>query len=492
MVIGLIGAGLKKVMKHASVLILIFLGGLMKAQSPQMPKYSVDDGKIVILFQKEIIRFISDSVLNVYGIEEPEAIKAFRNNDWSTFTENGWVVKDRGKKGIEISRPLEPLMDFVIDDSKMFLSSVFMAEDKPGIPIIKGKIGFNRLKGEYPKQLSDSLCLFKIIGQTTAEQVYLSGSFNSWATTELPMIRKDDGWEVKVSLKPGKHLYKYVVDGKWFNDKTNELQEGDGYGGMNSIFFVTNHTFKFISEKPFKRVYLSGSFNDWRPKDLLMSKLSNFHFELPVYLVNGTYSYKFVADGDWFSDKQNPNKVYDGNDGFNSVISIGKPFTFKLKGYENAKKVFLAGDFNGWNPDELALTYKGGLWQLDYVLAPGNYQYKFIVDNEWTLDPGNQLSVDDGAGNKNSFVVIESNYTFTYNGNSSTKEVVLTGSFNSWNESAFKMRRMGNTWTFKLHLGPGKYLYKFIVDGNWLTDPNNKLWEENEYGGSNSVLWVEN
>ena len=37
-------------------------------------------------------------------------------------------------------------------------------------------------------------------------------------------------------------------------------------------------------------------------------------------------------------------------------FAINPNFTFRLKGYENAKKVILAGDFNNWNPEEGALN----------------------------------------------------------------------------------------------------------------------------------------
>jgi hypothetical protein len=53
------------------------------------------------------------------------------------------------------------------------------------------------------------------------------------------------------------------------------------------------------------------------------------------------------------------------------------------------------------------------------------------------------------------------------------------------------MVKEGNAWKLPLHLDPGKCLYKFIVDGKWILDPDNENWEENEYGTGNSVLWFE-
>ncbi|MBS1653577.1 MAG: glycogen-binding domain-containing protein, partial [Bacteroidetes bacterium] len=52
-----------------------------------------------------------------------------------------------------------------------------------------------------------------------------------------------------------------------------------------------------------------------------------------------------------------------------------------------------------------------------------------------------------------------------------------------------KMQQKGNTWTAEVESEPGKVTYKFIVDGLWITDPENKKTEK-DGGYSNSVLVV--
>jgi hypothetical protein len=53
------------------------------------------------------------------------------------------------------------------------------------------------------------------------------------------------------------------------------------------------------------------------------------------------------------------------------------------------------------------------------------------------------------------------------------------------------MIKKAGAWIFPIYLKPGKYTYKFIVDQKWILDPANDLWEDNEYGTGNSVLWIE-
>lgn len=53
------------------------------------------------------------------------------------------------------------------------------------------------------------------------------------------------------------------------------------------------------------------------------------------------------------------------------------------------------------------------------------------------------------------------------------------------------MVQKGDGWEIDLHLNPGKYVYRFVVDDKWMDDPVNELKEQNEYGEYNSIVWVE-
>ena len=53
------------------------------------------------------------------------------------------------------------------------------------------------------------------------------------------------------------------------------------------------------------------------------------------------------------------------------------------------------------------------------------------------------------------------------------------------------MKPSGNDWVISVHLSVGKHLYKFVVDGNWIKDPANSLWEENDQNTGNSIIWWE-
>ena len=51
--------------------------------------------------------------------------------------------------------------------------------------------------------------------------------------------------------------------------------------------------------------------------------------------------------------------------------------------------VYLAGSFNQWDPQGLKMVDKdgNGLYSVSVTLAPGIYEYKFVINGVWTLDP---------------------------------------------------------------------------------------------------------
>jgi 1,4-alpha-glucan branching enzyme len=76
-----------------------------------------------------------------------------------------------------------------------------------------------------------------------------------------------------------------------------------------------------------------------------------------------------------------------------------------------ATRVNLVGDFNNWSPriDAMVDENGDGEWTLYYTLAPGVYQYKFVVNGtQWIPDPRNPERVNDGFGGENSVLRVPS------------------------------------------------------------------------------------
>ncbi|MGC9772817.1 Glycogen recognition site of AMP-activated protein kinase [Fervidobacterium changbaicum] len=198
-------------------------------------------------------------------------------------------------------------------------------------------------------------------------------------------------------------------------------------------------------------------------------------------------------------------------------------FTFKSQ----AQVVYLAGSFNNWSPTAWPMKLIDGVWVYEVELKPGTYQYKYVIDGKtWKEDPEAPAYTDDGFGGKNGmftltpdgkilgqaestqaqptgkkyvlnekrentiFVDVDGYVIIRYY-NKDAKQPYIAGSFNNWKADDTPLYFIEDGWwEAVLELKPGVYEYKFVVDGNWIPDPNAFAYTDDGFGGLNSVLEV--
>ena len=88
--------------------------------------------------------------------------------------------------------------------------------------------------------------------------------------------------------------------------------------------------------------------------------------------------------------------------------AAGKTVTFTVHG-EKGHSVYLAGEFNKWAPASKKMAYKArkGIYTATVKLAPGVYQYKFVIDGTWCADPENVNAVPNSHGTFNSVIEVK-------------------------------------------------------------------------------------
>ena len=73
-----------------------------------------------------------------------------------------------------------------------------------------------------------------------ARQVSLAGDFNNWDSKATPMHKGTDGvWHVGVTLKAGRHEYRFVADGVWQDDPAAQQRTTNALGTQNCVKTVT-------------------------------------------------------------------------------------------------------------------------------------------------------------------------------------------------------------------------------------------------------------
>ena len=70
------------------------------------------------------------------------------------------------------------------------------------------------------------------------------------------------------------------------------------------------------------------------------------------------------------------------------------------------------------------------------------------------------------------------------------RTVCVVGTFNNWDTKRTPMKKDATGWKANVPLAPGRYEYRFVADGQWLSDPNAKESVGNDFGSTNSVLVV--
>jgi hypothetical protein len=163
-------------------------------------------------------------------------------------------------------------------------------------------------------------------------------------------------------------------------------------------------------------------------------------------------------------------------------------FIFNVNDYPNIKHngepindVFVSGEFNDWALDQWKMNkVNDSIYQLpkkrSFFVADIDWEFKFIINGKHWAEPSDSFEniVDalDYKGKRlmtynlklyNAFITDSGNVTFELKGYKDAKNVILSGSFNRWDETKFKMKPTDYGWELTLQLRPGIYEYKFIV-----------------------------
>lgn len=372
----------------------------------------------------------------------------------------------------------------------------------------------------------------------TASLVAFAASITNWS--QKPMTKGENGvWMYTVNLPPGRLEYKFVLNSKtWLADPSNKNPQD---GGGNSTLVVGDPTkvqtesgkesgsedgdVAETSEEPLslkkisgpasaglytfriqapdaKSVSFASSITDWFMKPLKRRRDGIWTYT--TFLSPGEVEYKFVVDDQWIADPLNP---FTAGENVNSLLVVEAPasggkssvtdidettgeVSFRLVKPE-AKAVFVAGSFNNWSSSASPMVRReDGVWEHRTRLMPGEVLYKFVADNGWIFDPGNPNRETDKGGNSNSVLDIGSSasskiqHSFVFD--PFAQLIMISGTFNSWSH-AFMRTAGDGLYEYPVHLPAGKTQYKFVVNGEWMLDPQNQQTDMEE-GVKNSLV----
>lgn len=76
---------------------------------------------------------------------------------------------------------------------------------------------------------------------------------------------------------------------------------------------------------------------------------------------------------------------------------------FTVRPGNGAKNVSLIGDFNNWQASPME-SMGDGSFTKTITVSPGSYQYKFVIDGRYVVDPDNTNLAMNSYGTLNSVV----------------------------------------------------------------------------------------
>jgi hypothetical protein len=91
------------------------------------------------------------------------------------------------------------------------------------------------------------------------------------------------------------------------------------------VFYYAENTSANRPKKPVQCISLIGSFNGWNPHGFAFQQQADRIWKISIPpLPPGSYRYKFLIDGKWIDDPENPERIEDGYGGFSSILEVNR------------------------------------------------------------------------------------------------------------------------------------------------------------------------
>jgi len=154
------------------------------------------------------------------------------------------------------------------------------------------------------------------------------------------------------------------------------------------------------------------------------------------------------------------------------------------------KKVQIKGEMNAWNPNNTNLIFKNGIWETEFKIEPGTYQYLFVINGREKLDPANPEKISNGMGGFNSVLkvgIVDENklpkiHTAIYSSN------IINITFE--NNVTELLATYRNFELDKRFLNIKEDTFQIVIpsDENKKDKAYIRIWAYNKYGVSNDLL----
>jgi 1,4-alpha-glucan branching enzyme len=266
------------------------------------------------------------------------------NMDGKVTGHTDWLLKSDGSGNWTLTVPLVPgkyRFKYVIDGGARWEKDARLPATPDDNSLIEVKVD----AGENTRAAPGSAGSEFLYSDAKATTVYVAGDFNNWLDNvdgkvagHGEWLLQNDGsgnWKLTAQLPPGRHKFKYVVDGgvRWETDARLPMAiDGNSVidvaasakASTNAAAAASSSGTAFTyADSTAKTVFIAGDFNQWSATANPMQKDPSGLWTAAIPLKSGKYQYKFVVDGTWKTDPSNPDGTDDSYGGRNSVKLVG-------------------------------------------------------------------------------------------------------------------------------------------------------------------------
>ncbi len=294
------------------------------------------------------------------------------------------------------------------------------------------------------------------------EGVHIAGNFQGWNPGLTAMSNSGGNvYTYSEVFQPGDTLeYKFVNGDEWGEDESvppecafnnnrflvvpeiDTVLMAVCYSSCEPCGIPAEVTFQVdMSEQSVSTngVHLTGSFQGWNPGTTPMLDMGESLYSVTALISQGdSVEYKFINGNEWDDVEIVPQEcgVDDGQGGYNRYLTVPEmdttlldvcfsscdtcglipteiDVTFRVDMSEqmvSPEGIHIAGDFQGWDPEDTELTNIGNdLYEVVVTLFSDAYhEYKFINGNTFDDEEivPEECGVDDGLGGYNRYLTI--------------------------------------------------------------------------------------
>ncbi|HKG21904.1 MAG TPA: serine hydrolase [Blastocatellia bacterium] len=148
-----------------------------------------------------------------------------------------WLTPSHESRRKLIARSDTEFLDEFLSDSRITFTKD-ASGNVAGMSVRTGGLDLAARRLELPRASLAGNASFRLSGYPNARVVTIAGSFNNWNQSQYLFAKEGDEWVARLNLAPGKHTYKFIVDGIWILDPANRAVEADERGNRNSVIVV--------------------------------------------------------------------------------------------------------------------------------------------------------------------------------------------------------------------------------------------------------------